>query len=232
MRTVPACRSTAPQGRAHASDTRSPQRNLKRKRRRSRRASRPGKTATRAASGLAVGTPWGDSQGRRATATRLPGPQPGVAKMGAALGEETPRRMQRRGGQAGGVAAGEEDRQIMGGGRGELGGHDCGALGGQRAQEAGHPAGTGLQGGRGIALGGQRGERREEARLMQGTAGRERRVLRLGPRTIPGILSWRLGHQAHSLEDSEDCRHNWPSVSCEKMRPRNGEDFRPFLPTQ
>jgi hypothetical protein len=192
MRTVPACRSTAPQGRAHASDTRSPQRNLKRKRRRSRRASRPGKTATRAASGLAVGTPWGTPRGggRRRPGCRARSPA-------------SPKWAQPLARRLRGVCSVEGAKPAVW----------------PTVQEPGHPAGTGLQGGRGIALGGQRGERREEARLMQGTAGRERRVLRLGPRTIPGILSWRLGHQAHSLEDSEDCRHNWPTVPCQKSRP-------------
>jgi hypothetical protein len=37
-------------------------------------------------------------------------------------------------------------------------------------------------------------------------------LIRHRDRTIHSVISCDLGHESPSLEESEDCRHNWPFV--------------------
>jgi hypothetical protein len=158
--------------------------------------------------GDGFGQPLGDHQVMLPTANGLLGHEPVVAKMSEYLGEDTQLRIQRRGGQARPLSCRDKRRNVLGGRLGEIRRDHGSAVRRQGAEEPGQRLGNGAQGGRGIALGDQLGKIWEESLLIQRAEDRERGVILLGARTIHGTLSCRRGHEAHSLEESEDCRHN------------------------
>ena len=175
-------------GRAHASETRKPQRSMRRNRRRSRRESMTWKKATRSASGIALGKPGGQ-EAMLPARTGCCGITPSSQRWANTLARILSFGIERRGGQAGRLARGEKRRDILGGRVGEIRPPASRGGLGQGAKEPGQRVRNGPQGGRGIALRGQLGEILEETLLIQRAEGRESGLILRGDRTIHSTIS-------------------------------------------